>query len=437
MWRNFAKQASSRKIRISSESCSCLSAASTSSKISQRCKLLEEIKPSETQTWANSSFSAAGFRRMSLLSPQSSKLGILNFVQCNSAFGISGSINKVNGYASVAEAIVSTDPEEDFTGSEEVQEEISKEEKNKMESYLKQPKKMVAGMGIAKYNVLKKRQIKMETEAWEEAAKEYQELLEDMCEQKLAPNLPYMKSLFLGWFEPLRDAIAAEQESIKDKKVKPPHAPYFEQLPSDMMAVITMHKLMGLLMTNTGGIGSVRVVQAACQIGEAIEHEARIHKFLDKTKKKMATQKKLEGESEPVNSDQGKMIKEQERLRKKVTQLMKKQKVQQVREIVKGHDDSKPWGQEVHVKVGCYLIKLLTETAYIQPPVDQLGGDPPDIRPAFVHTLKTVTKEAQKGSRRYGVIECDPLVLKGLEKTARHMVIPYMPMLVPPLSWTG
>ncbi|KAF5745333.1 hypothetical protein HS088_TW07G00917 [Tripterygium wilfordii] len=39
-------------------------------------------------------------------------------------------------------------------------------------------------------------------------------------------------------------------------------------------------------------------------------------------------------------------------------------------------------------------------------------------------------------SRRYGVIECDPLVRKGLERTARHMIIPYMLMLVPPLNWT-
>ncbi|KAF5775618.1 putative DNA-directed RNA polymerase [Helianthus annuus] len=32
--------------------------------------------------------------------------------------------------------------------------------------------------------------------AWEVAAKAYQELLMDMCWQKLAPNLPYVKSLF-------------------------------------------------------------------------------------------------------------------------------------------------------------------------------------------------------------------------------------------------
>lgn len=120
--------------------------------------------------------------------------------------------------------------------------------------------------------MLKKRQIKIETEAWEEAAKEYQELLTDMCEQKLAPNLPYVKSLFLGWFEPLKDAIAAEQTACLEGKIKLGHVPFFTHLPAEMMAVITMHKLMGLLMTGSGH-GSTRVVQAACHIGEAIENE--------------------------------------------------------------------------------------------------------------------------------------------------------------------
>lgn len=46
-------------------------------------------------------------------------------------------------------------------------------------------------------------------------------------------------------------------------------------------------------------------------------------------------------------------------------------------------------------QVGSRLIELLIETAYIQPPADQLGDGPPDIRPAFVHTLKTVIKETQ------------------------------------------
>ena len=149
------------------------------------------------------------------------------------------------------------------------------ERQNKaMEASYQQQKqqKMVGGMGMGKYHILRKRLVKIETEAWEQAAKEYQELLEDMCEQKLAPNLPYIKSLFLGWFEPLKDAIAAEQDLCKDGKNRGAYAQYFDQLPAEMMAVITMHKLMGLLMTG-GGYGSARVVQAACHIGEAIEHE--------------------------------------------------------------------------------------------------------------------------------------------------------------------
>ncbi|KAL5826186.1 hypothetical protein ACOSQ4_017983 [Xanthoceras sorbifolium] len=395
MWRKLAKEASSGKIKFSAFT------------FSKGPNFTVSITPPHTQTLLNSSYQ---------LFSQKHNLG-----RSQSLTSLS-----LRSYASVAEAIASTDADSDLSGSEEVQELI--EQISKEGDYtMKQPKKMVAGMGSAKYYMLKRRQVKMETEAWEQAAKEYQELLTDMCEQKLAPNLPYVKSLFLGWFEPLRDAIAKDQETCKEKH-RLSHALYFNKLPAEMMAVITMHKLVALLMTNAGEIGSVRVVQAACQIGEAIENEARIHRFFENTKKKKKnlTDEKLEDTSDP---------KEQEKLRKRVTNLIKKQKLQQVRGIVKGHDDSKPWGQEAHVKVGCRLIQLLMETAYIQPPVDQVADSPPDVRPAFVHSLKNVTKDAQ--GRRYGVIECDPLVRKGIEKTARHMVIPYMPMLVPPINWTG
>jgi DNA-directed RNA polymerase, mitochondrial len=47
-----------------------------------------------------------------------------------------------------------------------------------------------------------------------------------------------------------------------------------------------------------------------------------------------------------------------EKLRKKVNKLIKKQKVRQVRHIVKGHDESRHWGQENQVKVSC-LFRLL------------------------------------------------------------------------------
>ncbi|GAB2234210.1 hypothetical protein Droror1_Dr00003452 [Drosera rotundifolia] len=327
-------------------------------------------------------------------------------------------------FASVAEA-VSFEDDDEARGLVQGIEKEEQEGRESDECGVKEKKDLLGGMSEWKYRRLKKRQVKIETEAWHEAAEEYQELLADMCKQKLAPNIPYIKSLFLGWFEPLRDKIKGEQDLCELGKHRAAYAPYFGQLPADMMAVITMHKLMAMVMTGDEH-GSARVVQAACKIGEAIEQEARIHRFLGRTERMDAINGKHENKDDT-----------NENLRKKVTNLMKKQKLHLVRKMVSERDSANPWGQDAQAKVGSRLIELLIETAYIQPPVDQFGDDPANIRPAFIHTLKNITKNSQTSSKRYGVIECDPMVLKGLEKSARHVVIPYMPMLVPPLKWTG
>ncbi|KAK2354811.1 DNA-directed RNA polymerase 1B, mitochondrial [Trifolium repens] len=429
MWSKLAKRASSKNFNSSSQS------SSTSLRFSHTPNFPEKILP-QTKRHPFLCFSQVG------IFSSENKLGRSNFAFSEHPFGFSSmSLNHFRSYGSAAEAIQSTDTEDDCSGSEEVQELLDQlviEEKKKPKLEKNKNKN-----NSYKYKMLRKRQIKIETEAWEQAANEYQELLEDMREQKLAPNLPYMKSLFLGWFEPLKNAIAADQELCKDIRTRLSHSPYFNELPPEMMAVITMHKLMGLLMTNSNGVGSARVIQAACQIGEAIEHEGRIYRFMEKSKVKKTTTEKSDSESvpAPVNltaEEKKKLEKEEKRIRKKVANLLKKQKKQQAMGIVRGRDQTKPWGQEAQVKVGSRLIQLLIETAYLQPPANQFGdGGPPDIYPAFKHTLKTVSADTPNGRRRYGVIECDPMIQKGLEKTARHMVIPYMPMLVPPNSWTG
>ncbi|KAL8518413.1 hypothetical protein ACS0TY_009699 [Phlomoides rotata] len=417
MWRNLSKQSCLRKFKILSESHRSLNAVSAV-KSPQ-----DSIFSEKTIHSQNTRSPELGYSQDSI-SWRKSEVGCIKFAFCGDSFRNFGN---ARGYAAAAEALVSTS-EEEVDELQQLVEVLNKEMEVKGPDIREQRQtKMVGGMALGKYNILRRRQIKIETEAWEEAAKEYQELLVDMCEQKLAPNLPYVKSLFLGWFEPLRDAIAAEHALCREGKNRAAYAPYFDQLPADMMAVITMHKLMGLLMTG-GCNGSARVVQAASHIGEAIEHEVRIHKFLENCKRKNSLNRISDEGPDPGT-------KEQERLKKKVEILMKKQKLRQVRKIVKQHDDLKPWGQDAQLKVGSRLIQILTQTAYIQPPLDRMEDAPPDIRPAFVHTLRSV--ETLKGTRRYGVIECDPLVRKGLEKTAKHMVIPYMPMLVPPLNWTG
>ncbi|CAK9315095.1 unnamed protein product [Citrullus colocynthis] len=278
-----------------------------------------------------------------------------------------------------------------------------------------------------RYNLLRRRQIKAETEAWEKMVEEYKELEREMCEKKLAPNLPYVKTLFLGWFEPLKQAIEKEQKTQRSKKQKAAFAPHIELLSADKMAVIVMYKMMGLLMLAQQD-GCVQVVQAAVQIGGAIEQEVRIQSFLEKARSKPGT--KLPADTECLS-------KEKEVLRRRVNGLIRRRRLKEVRKLLK-KEEFKAWGRDTQAKLGSRLIELLIESAFIQPPVSQSADSPPDIRPAFWHRFKPVAKTpGQNIVKNYGVIECNPIVLAGLDRTAKHMLIPYIPMLVPPKKWKG
>ncbi|XP_021899238.1 DNA-directed RNA polymerase 3, chloroplastic isoform X2 [Carica papaya] len=281
-----------------------------------------------------------------------------------------------------------------------------------------------------KNNWLRRRQIKEETEAWEKTVEEYREMEREMREKKLAPNLPHVKGLFLGWFEPLREAIAREQklQKLKSKKLKAAYAPHIDLLPPEKMAVIVMHKMMGLVMAGHED-GCVQVVQAAVHIGMAIEQEIRIHNFLEKIRNHKRRN--------VLADNQECLSKEKAMLRKRVNSLIRRKRLVEVQKLVE-NEDLEPWGRGTQAKLGSRLLELLTETAYVQPPVDQAADCPPDVRPAFKHRFKTVTKNpGQKLVKKYGVIECDPLILSGLDRSAKHMLIPYVPMLVPPKKWKG
>ncbi|KAJ0260366.1 DNA-directed RNA polymerase 3 [Hirschfeldia incana] len=277
-----------------------------------------------------------------------------------------------------------------------------------------------------KFDSLRRRQVKEETEAWEKMVDEYRDLEKEMCEKSLAPNLPYVKHMFLGWFQPLRDVIEREQrlQKNKSKKVRAAYAPHIELLPADKMAVIVMHKMMGLVMSGHED-GCIQVVQAAVSIGIAIEHEVRIHNFLKRTRKNNNT-----GESQEE-------VKDKQLLRKRVNSLIRRKRIIDALKVVKS-EGVKPWGRATQAKLGSRLLELLIETAYVQPPLTQSGDSIPEFRPAFRHKFKTVSKNPGSNFvRRYGVIECDSLLLAGLDKSAKHMLIPYIPMLVPPKRWKG
>uniref|UniRef100_A0A803QAW0 DNA-directed RNA polymerase n=1 Tax=Cannabis sativa TaxID=3483 RepID=A0A803QAW0_CANSA len=277
-----------------------------------------------------------------------------------------------------------------------------------------------------KYNLLRRRQIKAETEAWEKMVDEYNELEREMREKKLAPNLPHVKSLFLGWFEPLKEAIEREQKLPHSKK-KMAFAPNIGLLSADKIALIVMHKMMGLMMSASYD-GCVQVVHAAIQIAMAIEEEVRIQSFMENTKK---IQKK-----ENVDDNEEGLSKEKEILRKNIIGLIRTRRLSLAQKLLV-KEEFEPWSRETQAKLGCRLIDLLTETAFIQPPLDQSGDVPPDVRPAFRHRLKSIAKTGQKFLRNYGVIEADPLLLAGLDRTVKLIPIPYVPMLIPPRKWKG
>lgn len=270
MWRKLSNFDIMRKIKITR----VFQSSSNITKLKESSQSSTEIRQFIGHN-VNPRFPSVGLGQTGEFLSRFNEMGSPNFIFSANPIGIYGICDQPKCYyASAAEAITVSSSEDDET--RELVEKINKVESAKdvkrPNLRRKEGDKLIAGMPPGRYNALRKRQVKIETEAWNEAAKEYQELLADMCEQKLAPNLPYMKSLFLGWFEPLTDAIKADQELVRLGKYKAVFGPYMDQLPADMMAVITMHKLMALLMAGSGD-GSVTVVQAASHIGEAIEQE--------------------------------------------------------------------------------------------------------------------------------------------------------------------
>jgi DNA-directed RNA polymerase len=88
------------------------------------------------------------------------------------------------GYVSVAEAVSSTDVEDNKSGADEVQELLPEMRKGeeKEEHFRRRRLHANPGIGSRKHRVLRRRQVKIEAEAWELATKEYKELLKDMCD---------------------------------------------------------------------------------------------------------------------------------------------------------------------------------------------------------------------------------------------------------------
>ncbi|KAG5063907.1 hypothetical protein JHK85_005090 [Glycine max] len=72
----------------------------------------------------------------------------------------------------------------------------------------------------------------------------------------------------------------------------------------------------------------------------------------------------------------------------------KRLEVTRVQKLLK-EEESGPWGRNIQAKLGSRLIELLIETAFVHSPVNQSADTPPDIRPAFSHRFKAISKNPE------------------------------------------
>lgn len=99
--------------------------------------------------------------------------------------------------------------------------------------------------------------------------------------------------------------------------------------------------------------------------------QARIYRYMGMTKKKRkkkgTTTEEPDGEFYHAAIENGKLsdekeieekVKQKNKVHKKVSSLIKQQKMQQVMGIIKGLDDWKPWGQEARAKV-CHVLMFV------------------------------------------------------------------------------
>ncbi|KAK9098694.1 hypothetical protein Syun_025739 [Stephania yunnanensis] len=113
--------------------------------------------------------------------------------------------------------------------------------------------------------------------------------------------------------------------------------------------------------------------------------EVRIHKFLERAKRSRR--------SKTIDNDEHQYISEEGEIqRKQVEKLIKHKNLRKVQKMLKNGKDTSG-GRDPQAKLGSCLIKLLIESAYVQPPVSQLSDYQQEIRPAFSHRVKTILKE--------------------------------------------
>ncbi|KAL4525788.1 hypothetical protein Ndes2526B_g09281 [Nannochloris sp. 'desiccata'] len=335
------------------------------------------------------------------------------------------------------------------------------------------------------------RQIILETRAVEAALARYRREAASMVERNQGATLPAARKLLVSWFQPLADAIRAEQLRVAkgvsgvDRCV---YGPYLMRLDPEQLAVIAMHAAVNAFMSpesDAEAIGSApgttRMTRLAVAIGSAVQAQHHVNKLEKVThqqnmrrreirqayeegkllRKRYDEEGELDSESWAKWFDIGKRLRTggemlpldhlewfldddlEARLRKSAQQFKvpagasdneMRLILQRARRMLADSSSSGEWRSDMQAKVGVILIKLMMDACKID--VNRDGRL--QTVPAFWHALEQGPDSRARGIwKRYGILYADEEVMRRIKP--HHMAEAFMPQFLPtvvtPVPW--
>jgi DNA-directed RNA polymerase len=130
---------------------------------------------------------------------------------------------------------------------------------------------------------LEELQLWLECEAQRESVEKYQKVLDSARERGDYGRFGMVQRQILDWYQPLKDAIEAEQKTYllknaKQRKDMHRYGPYLCSLQPQKLAVIAAHET--ILRTVSKGEMGATIALVARKLGEAVEAEVNVQKLL-------------------------------------------------------------------------------------------------------------------------------------------------------------
>lgn len=241
----------------------------------------------------------------------------------------------------------------------------------------------------------------IERDSVERGVERYNRLLAEATRRGEAAAFAASTRLLLHWYEVLRLAIRKEKQAISMGKSgvgRSVYGPYMLKVPSEKLAVITMHVAVGMCLQDPPG---PKLTKTAITVGRAVSGEYNLKLI-----------RKLQGDAWDalIHTSTHEITPEA------------------ICRVARKYLPEEFWPIRIKTHLGACLLRLLAEVAS----VTDYGG-------TFVPAFEIVPKRRRYGPGYVNMFhirrEAIDLIREGHEYR-KHMRPRYQPMVVPPIPWT-